>query len=459
MSDEEQDVHTSNETDVHSMYASPENASFTTANDSSLNTYLTEYSDLEIVQQETEETYFTPIFDKFLQWRQMDRSAVDDSPLTPMLTRSICDESTPKRSLCDESLIKQIDMLSLSTSRCSHASTSTFTKANATSTNVEGTIERRDIHEDLLRARISHTEHTRTDTERPQIVDRDEISTRNKTKDELTSDYSTMESTVPDNDGSSSKATSDSSIDQLPPRGTKQSDRPSRDTIVGLAEAKTKEAPNSVNAESTRLADHSAMSLGELSVIGDGEVFETDRFDDLYSRNVELVNHYVERMMSKNQEGGCFGNHHWSKKIINISALCRLKKSKERDQDCELRMSSPVRENAETSTNVLEQRSPVLKLRFATRRKRQVQISERLNSGNSCFTLVGNGRSMIVACRVAITTISTLSAIRFCIGPTDIARCCPRLVPCCRPPVTYSLKIVIDSRIEISNFYLLFIMC
>lgn len=462
MSGEEQDVHISDEADIHSTCASPENASFITANNSSY-LALTEHSDLEIVQQEAEETYFTPIFDKFLQWRQMDRSPVDNSPLTPILMRSR-DESTPKRSLCDESLIKQIDMLSLSTPRYSRVSTPTSIKADATLMNVKSTSEGRYIHEDL-QARISHTENT--DTERPQIVDRDEISARNKTKDELTSDssmdsysmdlYSTMESTVPDNDGSSSKVTSDSSIDQFPPRRTKFvcfGDRPSRDPIV--AEVKTK-APNPVNAESTRFADHSAMSLGKLSVIGDDEVFETDRFDDLYSRNVELVHHYVERMMNKNQEGGCFGTH-WSRKIINISTLCRSKKSKERDQDCagELRASSPEtsRENTTTSTDFLEQRSPVLNLRFAAiRRKRQVQISERPNSGNSCFTLVGNCRSMIVACRVAITTISTLSAIRFCIGPTDVCEILSAVVPRCRPPVTYSL-VNRFARIEISNFYL-----
>lgn len=382
MSDVEQDVRTP-DADV-SVYASPGNSTFVTTNDSSLNACLTPTTcnDLEeIAQKETEEAYFTPTFEKFLQWRQSNRSS--DSSFTPVL-KMMHNESTPEMSPCDESLIEQIDMLSLSTSRYPHVSASTPAKgADTTLVNVESTPKRRDLDEDPP-ARILYTRHTETNTEMPQIVGRDEISgTGNKTKDELTSDYSTMESSVPDNNGSSSKVTSDSSIDQLPSRGTRQSDRPSReDAIVDSAEPETKGLRNPVNAESTRLADHSP------SVIGDGEVFEADTFDDLYSRNVELAQHYLKRMMTKEQVGGCFGSH-WSRRIMNIPTLCRSpqrsKKPKGGNQSCRERVevSSPVRESAKASTDVAEWRSPSLKLRFAIRGKKQIQTSERLRPGKA----------------------------------------------------------------------------
>ncbi|XP_077269329.1 serine/threonine-protein phosphatase 2B catalytic subunit 2 isoform X1 [Temnothorax americanus] len=378
MSDEEQDT-----------YSSPENAFFTTASDSLLNTCLTPSERSDIVQQETEETcYFTPssASKRFLQWRQMDHRSPRDSPFcTAVLKTMFANESTPRTSPCDESLIKRINMLNLSSP--GSPSSATPTKADTTLTNLESIPERReDIREDPP-ARFSPTKYTRTDAEKPRIVNRDEISAKDKTKDELTSDYSTMESTVSDNDGSSSKVTSDGSIDQLPPRETKQSDRPCRENaIVGFAEPTTKGTRNPMNAESTRIADHTATSRGKPSVIEDGEVFETDTFDDLYSRNVELAQNYVEQMMAKEQEGGCFLSN-LSRKIINISALCRSpqrsKKSKERNQDrADVRASSPVQESAIMSTDVLEQRSPILKLRFVTsRKKRQVQTPpDRLRS-------------------------------------------------------------------------------
>lgn len=374
MSDKEQDARAFfDEADVHAIVYASSECPFC-VNDTSLNACSTTKRN-DLVQQETEETFFTPEFKKFPQWRQMDRSPADGFPFAPKMMR---DESTSEMSLCDESLIEQVKML---TRRDPRASTRI---ADVTPNTSENSSERRDrFREDLL-ARCSRAKRTLS---RSRIFDRDEISAGNERKDE-TSDYSTMESIMINNDGSSSKVTSDSSIDQLPPRGTGQSDRPSRQdaTVVSFAKPKTKEARNPVIAESTRLADHSARSPGKPSVIGDGEVFETDTFDDLYSRNVELVQHYVERMI-KEREGSCFASH-WSRKIIKIS-MCRSppwKKFKEKSHErADMRASSPVRENVArtSSADVLEQADSI-KLRFATsRKKKQVQILERSNSGNA----------------------------------------------------------------------------
>lgn len=358
MSDREQDVRTSfDEADVHSVYASPEGPFFSIVNDSSPTC---ERNDLE----EAEETYFTPVHsDKFLQWRQMDRSP-NESPFTPVKT--MLEEGTPEASACDESLIEQVHSLSLSTPREPRASTPTK-DAEASVNASGGSPAGRGIREDLLE-RISRIE------EKPQAADRD------KTKDE-TSDYSSVESTLPENNGSS-KVTSGGAVDQLPPRGTGQSDRPCREDAVGaLAKPKTTGSRNLVNAESTRLADHSATSFGKPDVIRDCEVFETDTFDDLYSRNVELAQHYVKQMI-KEQEGGCFGSN-WSRKIMTMSTLCRspqrAKKSKEREVSAGgARTSSPVRESAKPFTDALE--DSIIKLRFG-RRKKQVQIPDRSRSG------------------------------------------------------------------------------
>lgn len=186
-----------------------------------------------------------------------------------------------------------------------------------------------------------------------------------------------MEATVPNNDGSSSKVTSDSSIDQFPPRGTRQSDRPDReDAIVDSAV----EAGNPGNAESTRLADHPATSFDHpISSIEGGE--KTDTFDDLYQRNAELVQCYIEEMMAKQQSGGCFGNH-WSRRFMNMSTLCRspqrLKKSKEKEHRCGIKTSSPV----QGKNLVPEWKNPILKLRTSTDTSRkQVQILERHRPG------------------------------------------------------------------------------
>lgn len=371
MSDKEQDVRTPDGADEHSACAPPENAFFATKeNDSSSNSFLTstEYSDHE----SEEETFSTPGYEKFLRWRQMDRSPIDDdSPCTSV--RTMCDESPSKTSSCDESLIEQIDALSLFKPG-SRASTSTPTKADD-ATKVERILERKDSREDLP-TRDSRIKYTMTNARRSWIVYRDNISTGDETKDELTSDYSTMESNVLNNDGSSSKVTSDSSIDQLPPRETKQSDLSSlEDTIVD-------------SAESTCLTDRSTASF-----IEDGEVFETDTFEELYSRNVELAQRYVERMMNKEQgrkQGGCF-RRSWSKKFMNMSTLCRssqrLKKWQEAQASSGIKTSSPMRQSTRSSEMDSLEQSPVFpKLRFI-RTEREIQISERFNSGNARFTL------------------------------------------------------------------------
>ncbi|XP_011695965.1 PREDICTED: serine/threonine-protein phosphatase 2B catalytic subunit 2-like isoform X2 [Wasmannia auropunctata] len=377
MSDKEADARTSDDIDV---YASPPGSVyFATESDSPSN---------EIAQEE-EEQYFTPKFEKFLQWRQTNRSP-DDSPFIPA-NLDIRDDSTPETSPCDESLIKQIGILSLSTSMYPRVFGCTPTKADVTLTNVASTPERRDVSEDLS-ARISNSEQSTSSAEMPPVNGRNESSTGDKTKDgrkdELTSDYSTMEPLVLD---ASSKVTSDNSIDQLPPCGARQSDR--EDAIVDSAEQPGTKGPRDpVNAESTRMANHSATSSsGRPSVIGDGEVFEADTFDDRYSRNAELVQSYIEQMMAKEQEGGCFGSH-WPRKFINISALCRspqrLRRPRERSPSgVKVKASTPVRENAKTSPGQESprQESPIFKQRFPSThdQRRHSQIypeSERVRS-------------------------------------------------------------------------------
>ncbi|KAG5334013.1 PP2B2 phosphatase, partial [Acromyrmex charruanus] len=181
-----------------------------------------------------------------------------------------------------------------------------------------------------------------------------------------------MEATVPDNDGSSSKVMSDSSIDQFPPRGTKQSDRPDReDAIVDSAV----EAGNPGNAESTRLADHPTTSFDHPCAIENGK--KTDTFDDLYNRNARLTQCYIEQMMAKQQSGGCFGSH-WSRKFMNMSTLCRSpqrsKKSKETEHHCGIKTSSSV----QGKNPITERKNPILKLRPSMdTSRRQTQILER----------------------------------------------------------------------------------
>ncbi|XP_025987720.2 serine/threonine-protein phosphatase 2B catalytic subunit 2 isoform X4 [Solenopsis invicta] len=382
MSDEKENVRTPDGISEVSIYGTPRNVSFDSEHDLSLNATPRRDRD-DALQQE--ETYVTPSFEKFLQWRQ--NRSPENTPFTsaPTMMRDEDHEGTPKASLCNESLVEQVNQLSLSSLRRPRA-TSTLTKLDTILNVVEsmGSPEKECIRE----GQISQAECTGNADRSSSICGLNEISADDATKDDLTSDYSTTESTVRNNDGSSLKVTSDSSIDQLPPRGTKQSDRPSReDAIVDSADPKTKVARNPVNAESIRSPDHSGTSASSNnpSFIGDGETFETDTFDDLYHHNVEWAQHYLERMMKK-QSGGsrCFGSH-WSKKIINMSNICRSpqrspKSKKSKEKDCaDARPSSPVRENTSTTMDTPQRRaSPPLKLRFATaRQKSQVQTSEK----------------------------------------------------------------------------------
>jgi len=186
-----------------------------------------------------------------------------------------------------------------------------------------------------------------------------------------------MEVTVQDNDGSSSKVTSDSSIDQFPPRGTKQSDRPDREEAIVDSAV---DAANPGNVESTRLADHPTTSFDHSSAIENSK--KTDIFDDLYNRNAKLTQCYIEQMMAKQQNGGCFGSH-WSRKFMNMSTLCRSpqrsKKSKETEHHSgDVKRNSPVQKK----NPVMEWKNPILKLRPSMdTSRRQAQILERHRPG------------------------------------------------------------------------------
>ena len=109
MSDKEQDIRTPDGA-RDNLYFSPETVFFAT--NSSPNASLTSTSDLDSDRQEVDKTlYFTPRFERFLQWRQMDRSL--NNSFTPVL--KMCDEDTTHDeeacSSCDESLIEKIGML------------------------------------------------------------------------------------------------------------------------------------------------------------------------------------------------------------------------------------------------------------------------------------------------------------------------------------------------------------
>jgi len=165
---------------------------------------------------------------------------------------------------------------------------------------------------------------------------------------------STMESDsfVLDNENASSTMTSDDAIDQ--PTSRSGADRPPEDEeIRGFV-------------ESARLASNDS------TLRDNEEVFETDTFDDDYSRNIDLTQRYLEKMMTRPREDGYFRNHWLKRSKMSLNSLIRR-----RSPQRAARKSAERRKDATTASD-LQRGSPILKLRLRTARSsRQVQAAER----------------------------------------------------------------------------------
>lgn len=196
------------------------------------------------------------------------------------------------------------------------------------------------------------------------------------------------------------------------------------------------------DAKSSSSVDDVATSVGrDPNFLKDGEVFETDTFDDRYSRNIKRTQHYMEKLLSK-MEGNFRNSWSISKIFTSPQRSKEMKESKEtsrksKEEDCE------YADTPDTSSS-----SPTFLLRSGTYRENtQIQIPDRALPGNVFYLGRNHSRSMIMACRTVITTISTLNAVCFCIGRTpsvvrDIAARCASLSPTCYP----FAQIVIDLR-------------
>ncbi|CAL1677792.1 unnamed protein product [Lasius platythorax] len=378
MSDKEEDVSASGDRDVStisSVYVSTENLSFATENVSPQDITPIKSSVLEkMPQQEAEERYCTPSFEKFLQWRCVDRSVTPSE--VSLMSDDIHDVDIPKTSACDMSLVARMNDLRLFTPKNERALASPSTKTS----------------------HMAHIEYG-GETEEKSILVRDETSEmKNEFADtEITSsDYSTMMlemTTVLDKDSSSNMTFNNSSIDQISSREAENGASPECGIPSDFAEendAKTKKVCESANAESTRLLDNStsAPSHGQPSTLREEEVYETetcDTFDDLYNQNVALTRRYVEKMVTKKRDGGCFQRFWSPKRMVCVSSPCRLfqedKRIKERHRSRgSVKATSP--KNIRIVKTLLRTdgqecwKSPSLKLR-RTRENMQVQIPER----------------------------------------------------------------------------------
>lgn len=405
MSDKEEDVSASGDRDVStisSVYVSTENLSFATENVSPQDITPIKSSVLEkMPQQEAEERYCTPSFEKFLQWRCVDRSATPSE--VSLMSDDIHDVDIPKTSACDMSLVARMNDLRLFTPKNERPLASPSTKVETTLVNVKSTLEK-SIDLSSQTSHMAHIEYG-GETEEKSILVRDETSEMKKefADTEITSsDYSTMMlemTTVLDKDSSSNMTFNNSSIDQISSREAENGASPECGIQSDFAEendAKTKKVCESANAESTRLLDNStsAPSHGQPSTLREEEVYETetcDTFDDLYNQNVVLTRRYVEKMVTKKRDGGCFQRFWSPRRMVCVSSPCRLfqedKRIKERHRSRgSVKATSP--ENIRIVKTLLRVdgqecwKSPPLKLR-RTRGNMQVQIPERANPGNT----------------------------------------------------------------------------
>jgi len=211
--------------------------------------------------------------------------------------------------------------------------------------------------------------------EKPEAKGREEEEEEMKSElsletQEVTCDHrSIMESIALDNENVSSTVTSDGAIDQ-PATLRNGADCASEDAMVGSAERNTEETRGFVD-----LSVRSASSDNRPSILDNEEVFETDTFDDDYSRNIDLTQCYMEKMMSRSREAGCFRNHWLKKSKMSLNSLIRRRSPQ--------RLAGKTAEKSKSATTGsacdLERRSPILKLRLRTARssRRQVQTVER----------------------------------------------------------------------------------
>ncbi|XP_072757574.1 serine/threonine-protein phosphatase 2B catalytic subunit 2 isoform X2 [Anoplolepis gracilipes] len=368
------------DTDVScvSEYATPENSSF--GNITSQNACLTPIKanvQRKTALQEIDENYFTPSFERFLQWRY-----VEQSPATPEDVSLVLDThetDRPKIPTCDMSLTALMNKISLSPPKDTCALASTL------STRTENILVESDTEKSIdLSAQISHMvdneyEGTETNVEK-SILDRDETS-RNSGTEIISSGYSTMRSEMTVLDKSTCD---DSLIDQV---GSCQEDAIPSD----LEEAKTGKAHNFVDAESTRLLDDSTVdSLNSQPGTSreHEEVYETDidTFNDQYNQNVAITRRYVEKMVTKerNVSFGCFQCFWSPKKVIKTSSPCRFQKPKTITEY--VRATSSGAKTTSGDIRIMKTsdnrgwKSPSFKLRLRTSKNIEVQIPERANS-------------------------------------------------------------------------------
>lgn len=387
MSDKE-DVSTPDNEDVSiesDEYATPGNLSFKSA--TLLNACCTPIKTnvLEKTFQQEAEEYSTPSFEKFLQWRYVDRHA---TPVTPeasyMLDETNVD--TPKISACDKSLLTHMNKLCLFSPKNICAPASTPTKMGTILMNMECTPEK------SLSTQISHMVHRELKMNAEEtILNRDQtIEMRNE--DVTSSDYSTMldwmvdkdSSSMMDRDSSTKLICDDSSNDHLSSRETQGGATQENTILSDFAEAETKKLQNLADPESTLL-------YGQPSTSRDDEVYETDTFDTFnvqYNQNVAFTRRYVEKMVMKEQDtsSGCF-RCFWSPRRIVRTSPCRLfresKRFKQRNlEDCKSVQTTSL-ESIELPSD-REWKNSSLKLRLGRiRENRKIQIPERAKPGNA----------------------------------------------------------------------------
>lgn len=219
--------------------------------------------------------------------------------------------------------------------------------------------------------------------------------------------------------------------------GRKTQSDMNRGEMVDSAKSETKTVNNSkINIESSSSAKNSAtLNFGDPNFLKDGEVFETDTFDDQYNKNIRRTQHYMEKLLDR-MEGSL---QRTSRTICKIFSPSQRSTSRTMKGSTEERDKEKDREYADAPDTATS--SPMFKLRLGTFRKNtQVQILDRALPGN-CILPWQKPYSIdaIVACRTAITTISTLSAVCFCTMVESRVLCEILLaVPRCRPPVTRS---------------------
>lgn len=333
------------------------------------------------------------------RWRDVNRIAFDDSSSSDDDDRSLGDESAfPARD--DEDDARTIVTKGIGTS-IGETDTTRRLSASRARKIPEGMAE--EEMEEVIDRRwsapiscVTRTMEKLTSSNEEETVRDPPIDggTKDEPADESASDYSSTTMSM----------LNDSSTDRfLLPWGSRNNPaigvRDDAYAPVDSAEQRKKKAPSPEkkkkrNVESTRLADDPA-SFGEPSFEpslekGGKEEEEksspkTDTFEELYIRNVDVAQRYVERM-AREQNSGCFSR---SRKTISSLMRCRSPDKKNDPTSCDECASAIPR-----SDSTQERSSPILKVSLQTlqRDNKCLQISRR-RPGNA-FTLAGRTGSI-----------------------------------------------------------------